>query len=442
MARFTWICTQCGRVHEPDAVEYLCPHCAPPLAELPAHLAAGLPGVLAAEYAREAARGFPRGDAGEGSSRGEGAPGLAPGSRPSALARYLDLLPIDDADCLPPLPLGPTPLLAPARLRRDLDLPRLFLKDDTALPTGSHKDRASALVVARARMRGESLIATASTGNAATSLAGMCAAAGLQALILVPASAPREKLAQMLHYGARVCAVEGTYDEAFALCLRASARFGWYNRSTAFNPYTIEGKKTVAFEIWEQLGRQAPAIVVVPVGDGAILAGVEKGFADLRRSGRIAREPRLIAVQAEGSAAIARAWAQGAAEAAPVEATTVADSIRVGAPANGRWALAALKRTAGWAVTVSDEEILSAMRRLAGWTGVYAEPAAAAALAGLVRLLGDAQRREELRRAESIVLLVTGSGLKDAAAAMRAVEPPETILPTLPALERYLQAMR
>ncbi|MFH1143138.1 MAG: pyridoxal-phosphate dependent enzyme [Candidatus Eisenbacteria bacterium] len=430
MGRFQWVCTRCGRRHAPERVDYLCPACAPEPAAVPGALSSlGLPGVLRAEY--ETAGGFPRDDLG---------------------ARYLDLLPIDEAGAFPPLPVGPSPLLAPARLRSRLGLGRLFLKNDTALPTASLKDRASSLVVARAREKGVALITTASTGNAATSLAGMCAAAGLHAVILVPAAAPREKLAQMIHYGATVCPIEGSYDQAFALCLRAGARFGWYNRSTAFNPYTIEGKKTVAFEIWEQLGRTAPDVVVVPVGDGAILAGVEKGFSDLLRFKRIDRLPRLMAVQAEGSAAIVRAWESGTervgdamgngpqgdapadhAPAAPAAddsvaagpCATIADSICVGTPANGAWAVEALRRTGGRGVRVSDAEILSAMPLLASHTGVYAEPAAAAPLAGLMRLMRE--RPEELNTEATIVLLITGSGLKDTASALRAVSVPPAL---------------
>ncbi|MCK4413435.1 MAG: pyridoxal-phosphate dependent enzyme [Candidatus Eisenbacteria sp.] len=453
MEGYRLICTDCARVYDPAQVDYTCPEC----------FAAWTPGkclcgVLRVEFD----------DPGD-------FPGLKSGShsepRPPDQRRYAGLLPLADVSLLPDLPVGPTPLLGPARLRAQIRMPRLYLKDDTRLPTGSLKDRASSLVVAKAREKEHRTIATASTGNAATALAGMCAASGLEAVILVPAAAPTVKLVQMLQYGAQVVRIDGTYDDAFGLCLQAGDDLGWYNRSTAYNPYTIEGKKTVAFEIWEQLGGEVPDAVVVPVGDGVILAGVEKGFADLERFGLIARQPRLIAVQAAGSAAVVaayresekagrtegatRARVEGATRAAaetashagagtgdrvphedrgtvrPLErAETIADSIRVAAPANGRWALAALQRTRGAGVTVSDEEILDAVGLLARESGVFAEPAGAAALAGALA----AVHQGLLDPASSIVLLVTGSGLKDPEAAARGVALPPVVPVTLDAL--------
>jgi threonine synthase len=411
MADHRLVCTECGREADAGTVAYLCPVCAG--AGRPGE---GLRGVLRVECAapRGGRRRFPR----------EGAAGVA---------RYLDLLPLTDAAQLPPLPVGPTPLVAAPRLRAALGTPRLFLKNDAQLPTGSLKDRASCLVVARARELGARVVTTASTGNAATALAALAAASGLECVIFVPADAPRAKLAQMLACGARVLRVAGSYDDAFALCLEAGLHHGWYNRSTAYNPYTVEGKKTVALEIWEQLGRAVPDAVVVPVGDGAILAAVAKGFADLCAAGVTDAVPRLVAVQAEGSAAIVEAWDRGATDAARLaRATTVADSLRVAAPANGRWALRALRETGGRGVRVSDDEILAAVAELAGLAGVFAEPAGAAPLAGLRRALAAGA----VDGSGTIVLLVTGSGLKDVDAALRAVEMPEPIPPTLDAVRR------
>lgn len=434
--RYRWICCDCGREYAAGEGDGPCPSCASPLpneagakGSRPDDAPGTLRGILRAEYAPEAlfseARRFPRAEAFP----------LASFPESGNHARYLDLLPIEEARSLPPLPVGPTPLLAVPRLRERLDLPRLFVKNDTLLPTGSLKDRASSVVVARAREKGVALIVTASTGNAATSLAGMCAACGLRAIVLVPARAPSEKLVQMLHYGALVCPVEGSYDDAFRLSLAATQEFGWYNRSTAYHPCTIEGKKTVAFEIWEQLGRRAPDAVFVPVGDGAVLAGVEKGFADLLRLGLVERIPRLVAVQATGSASIAEAWRRGERDARKVEARTIADSISVSLPANGRWALRAIRDTRGGALTVSDDAILSAMCSLASEAGVYAEPAAAAPLAGLLR----AREENAIERSETIVLLVTGSGLKDLQSARRAVTLPEPLPLRLDALRERVE---
>jgi threonine synthase len=389
------ICTDCGRRYNPGQIDYVCPDC-------DAARAPGEPlrGVLRIEYEPP----------------------------------YADLLPIPALELLPPLPLGPTPLLEAPRLRDQLGLPSLHLKDDTRLPTGSLKDRASAMVVAKARELGRRVVTTASTGNAATALAAMCAACGLESVIFVPADAPRAKLAQMLAYGAHMLPIAGSYDDAFSLCLAAGHEFAWYNRSTAYNPYTIEGKKTVAFEIWEQLGRCVPDAVFVPTGDGAVLAGMYKGFHDLMTARRSSALPRLFAVQAAGSAAIVSAWRRGDTRVTPLaHVETVADSIRVASPANGSWALRVLRETNGAGVIVSDDEIFAAMALLATTAGVFAEPAAAAALAGLVRARADGL----VQRTDTIVLLVTGSGLKDLDAALRIARVPAPVAPSLAAVRAW-----
>jgi threonine synthase len=340
-------------------------------------------------------------------------------------------LPIAEEDSLPPLPIGDTPLLEARRLREELQTPRLLIKDDTRNPSGSTKDRASLLVVAKAIDYGCDTVATASTGNAASALAAVSAACGLRSVVLVPAAAPPAKLVQMQSYGARVVSIEGTYDQAFDLCAAACDHFGWYNRSTALNPFTIEGKKTAALEIAASMAPENPDVVVVPTGDGVILAGLAKGFRDLEATGLLRRRPRLIAVQPEGSSAIVRALRSGADEARLVPgATSVADSLCVEMPRNAIGCLAEIRASKGDGVTVSDEAIISAIPRLAGTTGVFAEPAGAAALAGLEAALDEGL----VRRDERIVLLVTGNGLKDVAAAARALATPTPVAPTLEAL--------
>ncbi|MGB5675880.1 MAG: pyridoxal-phosphate dependent enzyme, partial [Gemmatimonadota bacterium] len=274
-----------------------------------------------------------------------------------------------------------------------------------------------------------------STGNAGTALAAVGAAAGLETVVFVPATAPEAKLVQMLSYGARVVPVDGSYDEAFELCLAACRQFGWYNRNTALNPFTIEGKKTAALEIARSTAPATPDVVVVPVGDGVILAGVAKGFADVEAAGFIDRVPRLVAVQPEGSDAIARAWAAGADDAQPVPgAHSVADSLTVEAPRNARLCLRRIRESGGGAVTVSDSDILASIPTLASHSGVFAEPAAAATVAGLETAL-DAGLVE---RNESVVLLVTGTGLKDVPAASRAIQRPEPVEPSLEMVARRL----
>ncbi len=332
------------------------------------------------------------------------------------------------AEHLPDLAVGGTPLLPVARLRCALGMDHLWVKDDTRNPSGSTKDRASQLVVAKALEYGCQTVAAASSGNAGVALAALAAATGVRAVVFVPASVPEAKLVQMLSYGATVLPVDGTYDDAFDLCLAACDRFGWYNRNTALNPFTIEGKKTAALEIGAALAPEVPDAVVVPVGDGVILAGIAKGFADLMRAGLIARVPRLIAVQAAGSAAIVRALDAGQATVTPLaSAETVADSLSVKAPRGAYACLRAIRESGGSGVTVSDDAILDAIPFLAGHAGVFAEPAAAASLAGLVTALD----RGLVGRDERVVLLITGTGLKDVAAASRVVQRPLPISPNL-----------
>jgi threonine synthase len=319
-----------------------------------------------------------------------------------------------------------------------------WIKDDGALPTGSLKDRASAVVTLRARALGAERIIAASTGNAGVALAAMARAAGITATVLVPASAPPAKIAQLLVFGAELYLVRGSYDDAFALSREASRELGIYCRNTAYNPFTIEGKKTVAFEICEQLTRalgeprpgrwRAPDRIYVSVGDGNILSGVHKGLRDLLALGWIERMPKLIGVQAEGSAAIARAFQAGATEVAPVKAATVADSISADRPADGKRALAAARQTGGSFVVVDDEAILAAIVQLGRDAAVFAEPAAAAAYAGLLQHAADGAIGAE----EQVVLLITGNGLKDVAAATRAAGSAPTVEPTLESLERAL----
>lgn len=342
--------------------------------------------------------------------------------------RYESLLALSPSAPRPPLPVGGTPLVPGGRLSTQIGLVNLSIKNDTLNPTGSLKDRASAVSLARAVEIGADGIAVASTGNAGSSLAGLAASMGMPAMIFVPETAPRAKLMQALLYGARVFAVRGTYDEAFDLCREACARFNWYNRSTALNHWTIEGKKTVAYEIYEGLGNRSPDLILVPTGDGCVLSGVARGFHDLLDLGLIDRLPRLIAVQAAGSNAIARMLAGDP----PLDrAATVADSIKVRVPRNGPLAVRDILASGGRAVVVSDDAILAAVRDLAAATGIFAEPAGAAALAGLRALLAE----EQIDREAVTVLLVTGSGLKDVDAAARVASPPTVIEPSLDALE-------
>lgn len=373
-----WRCTECGRDFGLDEVHYLCPDCAKDYKPgIP------LPGVLEAVFdypaLREAWQDKPQ-------------PGL---------------FSVLDAQYYPPLPVGNTPLFRAERLAANLKLPNLYIKNDSLNPSGSFKDRASELVVADAIRLGMEEIVCASTGNAASSLACMSAAAGKKAVIFAPAKAPAAKLAQIRIHGAELHAVEGTYDDAFAAALEYSTSHECLNRNTAYNPLTIEGKKSAGLEIFIQLGA-VPDWIVVPVGDGVILAGIHKAFVDLLRAGITDRLPRLLAVQAQSSDAITSYWESGSYRDA-LHPVTVADSISVKTPSNAHWAVRAIRETRGSSILVSDEQILQAQMELARQTGIFAEPSSAAVLAGLHKAIDQGLTNPH----DNVVLLITGHGLKD-----------------------------
>jgi threonine synthase len=366
-----------------------------------------------------------------------------------SLWRYLPLLPVKEpeGEATPLHTAGGTPVYQLTRLAAKLGLENLWLKDEARNPTASFKDRASAVVVARAQEIGAEIVVTASTGNAGAALAGMSAAVGQKAIIFAPKSAPQAKVAQLLVFGAKVILVDGTYDDAFDLTVKAANEFGWYCRNTGYNPFTAEGKKTAAFEIWEwwqethqkwhdEFGEDldhSPLTVFVSVGDGNIISGIHKGFKDLYKLGWLPRIPRIIGVQAEGSAAISNAFHANTETITPVSATTIADSISVDLPRDGVRAVRAAKETSGTYVNVSDEQILKAIAEL-GTAGVFAEPAGATAYAGLVKAVASGVVRSD----DPILVLNTGSGLKDVRAAMQAVQPAPIIEPTLEAVKRLL----
>ena len=367
-----------------------------------------------------------------------------------SLWRYLPLLPVSEypGAATPLHAVGWTPVFNLARLGEPLGLKHLWLKDESGSPTASFKDRASAIVVARAREIQAEVVVTASTGNAGAALAGMAAAVGQKAVILAPRTAPAAKVAQLLVFGATVVLVDGSYDDAFDLTIEAAREFQWYCRNTGYNPFTAEGKKTAALEIWEwwrtahQEWHKAagegvehpPLTVFVPVGDGNIISGIHKGFKDLLMLGWLDRAPRLIGVQAEGSAAIARAFHAGTESIQPVAARTIADSISVDLPRDGVRAVRAARETGGTYLTVPDSEILKAISEL-GKLGIFAEPAGATAYAGLLRAAAEGLVHEE----EPILVLNTGSGLKDVKAAMQAVSEAPVIKPNLAALKAALK---
>jgi len=366
-----------------------------------------------------------------------------------SLWKYLPLLPVGEpaGDSTPLHAAGWTPVFALPRLAEKLNLKHLWLKDESRNPSASFKDRASAILVARAQEIKAEVVVTASTGNAGAALACMSAAVGQKAVIFAPKTAPPAKVAQLLVFGAKVILVDGTYDDAFDLTVKAADEFGWYCRNTGYNPFTIEGKKTAAFEIWEwwleahrewhkkdsPLDNHPPLTVFVSVGDGNIISGIHKGFKDLFALGWIPNMPRIIGVQAEGSAAISNAFHAGTEVITPVSAVTVADSISVDLPRDGVRAVRAAKETNGTYITVTDEEIIKSIAEL-GRMGIFAEPAGATAYAGLVKAAGLGAVKND----DPILVMNTGSGLKDVRAAMQAVQSAPIIEPTLSALKKIL----
>ena len=349
--------------------------------------------------------------------------------------RYRELLPIRATSSVPDLAVGWTPLTQAPALGRYIGLPHLLVKDDGRNPSGSLKDRASSVGVVKAREAGRPVIACASTGNAASSCAGMAASLGLQSVIFVPERAPEPKVTQLLIFGATVFRVRGSYEDAFQLCRQSCDARGWYNRNSGINPYLVEGKKTVGLEIAEQLAWQPPDWVAVSVGDGCTIAGVWKAFRELKQIGIIAHTPRILGVQAEGSAPITECFRTGA-DFQPLEPRTIADSIAVGVPRNWKKAIDAVRESGGTMINVADEEILDAMRYTGRLAGIFAEPAAATAIAGLRRAAAEGA----VSRSQSAVAIVTGNGLKDIRSAKCAVGEPIDIAPDGAGLEDLCQA--
>lgn len=390
-------CVKCGRRFEPVPDAGTCPECGPS-------------GVLDVVYDYEAIRARV--------SRS-----VLSARREMSMWRYMEFMPVAPGAPRPGLRVGYSPLYRAATLAEALGMERLWVKDDGVNPTASLKDRASAVAVAKALEAKASTIACSSTGNAASSLAGSAASVGLRACIFVPERAPAGKVAQLLIFGATVVMVQGSYRDAFELSAEAIERFGWYNRNAAINPYMVEGKKTVAFEIAEQLGFASPDWVAVSVGDGCTIAGVYKGFRDFWEAGLIDRIPRILGVQAEGCNPISKAFRAGTETIEPQAENTFADSIAVGVPRNPIKALRAVRASGGTMVDVSDDEIRDAMRLLGRTCGVFGEPAGVTGLAGLAKAI----REGIIGAGESCVVIVTGNGLKDVASATAAAGKPISV---------------
>ena len=406
-SKFSYQCSDCGKQISAGEIIYLCPDCSakqqpdqPPL------------GVLKVIYDYKALSEI--------------------SFRELEENNFLQLLPVNDSKSFPNLHVGKTPLYNIDSLDGQSNDFELYLKDDSQNPTFSFKDRASAVVSAFAKENGIDTIVAASTGNAGSSLAGMCAAQGQKAVIFVPSTAPKAKLTQIMMYGATLVPIAGNYDTAFDLSIEATKRFGWYNRNTAYNPFTIEGKKTVSFELFSQLNEQIPDFIFVPVGDGVIISGVYKGFEDLLELGIIQKMPIIIAVQAARSSNLVDNIGKEKFVSTPSD--TIADSISVDIPRNFHMAAGYITKYHGQTITVSDDDILRASSILAKNTGIFTEPAAAAAFAGFL----DYKNRYLIPKSSINVVLLTGSGLKDLNAVQSLFEIPLPVSPDMHSVEEFL----
>ena len=393
--RFKYVCSDCGREYITDEIMYQCPECSK------LNDGTSFPkGNLIVKLDKEVLKKAKEKDH----------------VTPNDFYPY----PSEDEEAYP---IGVTPLMAPRRLQEETGVKNLYFKLDSQLISGSFKDRASYEVALQAKAVGEKKIALASTGNAGAAMSAVGAAMGLDIILFVPASAPINKLMQSVLYGAKVIPVKGTYDDAFKLSIEYTRLHGGINRNTAYNPMTIEGKKSISIELFEQMGRKAPDAVYVPVGDGCIIAGVAKGFSDLLEAGLIDKMPRMICCQSTKSAAISNAVDND--DYSEFDATTRADSISVGLPANGRMAARYVKESKGWTVRVSDEEILDSQIDLTSKAGVLSEPATACAWAAFKK--DKDHFVSELGKDAVAVVLLTGSGFKDMKAFDGRVQMPDAI---------------
>jgi threonine synthase len=407
--KFIYKCTYCGKEYYTLEIIYLCPSCS-----INNNTKSPPEGVLKIVYDYH------------------GVKKKISGFNDLKNKNFIELLPIENINSLPMLRVGKTPLYSIGRLK-GINLPfQVHLKDDSQNPTYSFKDRASALVSAFAKEHNSDVLVTASTGNAGSSLAGICATQGQKAIVIVPETAPVAKLTQIIMYGATIVPVKGTYDEAFDLSIKASGEFGWYNRNTAYNPVTIEGKKTVSFELIQELNFRIPDRIFVPVGDGVIISGVYKGFEDLYRLGLIERIPVIVAVQSINSDNLVRNL--GKKDFNIIHSDTFADSISVDIPRNFYMAQHFIQQYEGEYITVSDKEILEASAILSKNTGLFSEPAGAAAFAGLLSYYENGKINEN---SDNVVLL-TGSGLKDLRSVEKILKIPQSINPSIENLKNIL----
>lgn len=401
-------CTICGKFFTPEEAEFTCPDC-------------GEKGILDVVYDYEEMKKDINLD-------------YFKNNKDYSMWRYAPLMGITTDHVGEMLKIGWTPLVKSRNLAKLLGLKNLYIKDDGLNPSGSSKDRASGVAVIKAIEAGAKVISCSSTGNAASSCACHAAHMGIPAVIFVPKRAPIGKTTQICLYGATLIKVDGDYKAAFQLSKAAIAKYGWYNRNAAINPWMVEGKKTVSLEIAEQLQFKPTDWVCVSVGDGCTVGGVYKGFHDLKELGLIDRIPRILAVQSTGCEpfVIADHNNEPLKEA---DENTIADSIAVGIPRNPNKAINAVKNSNGVWISVPDEKILEVEALLGKTEGIFGEPAGVASLAGLMKAL----ELGIIRKDESVTFIVTGNGLKDPVNAQKAITQPEVMKPDLALLDKYLK---
>lgn len=405
-------CRECGRTYPVEAL-HVCDYCF---------------GPLEVTYDYEALRSWV--------SREKIAAG------PLTIWRYADLLPVSDAV---PVDLGAgfTPLVRADRLASELGLSELWIKNDTVNPTASFKDRVVSVSLTKARQLGFKVVACASTGNLANSVAAHAARAGITSYVFIPEDLEMAKVVTTAVYGGNLVAVRGNYDDVNRLCAELTSEHPtWAFVNVNLRTYYAEGSKTLAFEVAEQLGWQLPEHVIVPVASGSQLTKIHKGFMELAKVGLLAgpdgeeSHVRISGAQAAGCAPVATAFLEQSDFVRPVKPATIAKSLAIGNPADGWYALDTVRSTGGAFASASDSEILDAIRLLARTEGIFAETAGGVTIAALEKLVSNGTVRPD----ERVVAYVTGHGLKTVEALVGKVGPSATIDPTLDAFEAILEA--
>lgn len=409
MAPFEMRCIECGRVHDMAKPAYACSSCGN-LLEIAVDVPSAQQRLSGSDWS----------------------------SRPLSVWKYRELLPVNADTRIFSRNEGGTPLIACRNLANHLGLKSLWIKFDGMNPTGSFKDRGMTAGITKAKDLGMRIVTCASTGNTSASLAAYAGLAGLKCVVLIPeGKVALGKLAQAMMHGAKVVSVRGNFDQALDMVMKASDSLGMYVLNSV-NPFRVEGQKTAAYEVCDQLGGSAPDLLYIPVGNGGNSAAYWKGFKEYEALGQVGSRPRIMGVQAAGSAPVAQMLSRGSDTLIPVsKPDTVATAIRIGNPANWKKTVRAIRESKGSCSTVTDEEILKAQKLMAEREGIFAEPAGAAALAGLIKDLSSGA----VDRSSRIVCVSTGHGLKDPDVAVGQSEKPVVVDPDVDALRKIVEGL-